>query len=97
MDVEEAESYSLHFGPVTGVAAWKAHNGDIKKVKEVKNVKFLWMQLDCVPRESEILGGTAVVVINGKIQLSFRVLQQFPQVQGVISGVIIATNAPDLR
>ena len=90
-------SYSMHFGPVRGIAALKVGSNDIRKVREVRNVRFLWMQLDCVPEESQILGGTALVVINGKIELKFQIFRQSPHTEGTTRGVVIATNALVLK
>jgi hypothetical protein len=77
-----ARSYSLRFH-TEAFAAMIAGSGLEAPVKEISNVNFLCINLNFLPKNSEILGGTAEILVNGNIRKMFRI---FPQID---------TNPPD--
>jgi len=92
-DSSPNRSYWLHFGS-QGMAALFAGDNDRKPIREIKSVSFIVMQMKFLPKNTEVLGGTVLVVVNGKIPRMFQVLPQVPHAEGIMGNLLIATNEP---
>jgi hypothetical protein len=76
------------------MAALFAGDNDRKPIREIKSVSFIVMQMKFLPKNTEVLGGTVLVVVNGKIPRMFQVLPQVPHAEGIMGNLLIATNEP---
>jgi hypothetical protein len=88
-------SYALTF-QTEGSAAFVLANGPDIPVKDLLDANFLWISLKFVPKQTEILRGTAEIVANGNIHKMFNI---FPQIDtNLLDGttnfpyIVIATN-----
>jgi hypothetical protein len=68
-------AYSLRFH-MEGIEAVFAGIGYERPVTIISDVNFLRINLNFLPKNSEILGGTAEIVVNGNIRKVFQILPQ---------------------
>ena len=78
------------------MAAAMLGSGMAMPAKELSRVNSLQIMLDFIPKNTEVLGGTAVIVVNGNTRKLFSI---FPQIDtNPIDGtphnpyIVIATN-----
>lgn len=88
----DTRAYSLRF-QTDGMTAMQVGSGQTWQVKEIFDVKYLWMTFSFLTNNAEILGGTASVVVNGSVRREFVIITQVPYIfKPGFPCWIIATN-----
>jgi hypothetical protein len=90
--VRERE-YTLNFQS-DGYEAMGVNSGTGEPVKGIFEIKALRIFLKFIPKNSEVLGGQADVIVNGRIHSVFQIPPQIDTnaINGMIPYTVIATN-----
>jgi predicted transcriptional regulator len=84
-DFIRKRSYSLQFNS-DGIEAMSVGHEFEMAVKQIRKIKIIRMDLKFLPKNSEILGGTVELIVNGSKGPIKRLFKIFPQID---------TNAED--